>query len=139
MGFRGAVNQIRRIDLMRLTLAQGAGRFDVPAPTEPTDICKAWRLRKLLFDTCANSRCAERFDYRKGRLFRFSYRAKNAEPGASHAVVHFWLCANCGKVYTLEHRERSGSAVLRRKHLPPKAGKPGAQEDSLQAAAAGSK
>ena len=137
MGFRGAVNRIGRIDLMRLTLPQGAGRFEVIA--RRSRLCKAWRLRKLLFDTCANSRCAERFDYRKGRLFRFSYRAKNAEPGASHAVVHFWLCANCGKVYTLEYRERSGSAVLRRKHLPPKAGKPRAQEDSLQAAAAGSK
>jgi hypothetical protein len=74
--------------------------------------------REHLFDACANARCAAPFDYRKGRLFRFSYGLKNVEPGTSHAVVHFWLCAKCSKVYTLEYREKSGAAVLRLKHPP---------------------
>ena len=73
-----------------------------------------WERR--VFDTCANRRCGAHFDYRKGRLFRFSYRLQNAEAG--HAIVHFWLCAKCCKLYTLEYREKSGTAVLRLKHPP---------------------
>jgi hypothetical protein len=55
---------------------------------------------------------------------------KNVEPGTGHAVVHFWLCAGCSKVYTLEYREKSGTAVLRSKHPPAKAHKAKAREDS---------
>lgn len=95
----------------------------------------AWRDK--LFDTCANARCAAPFDYRKGRLFRFSYRLKNVEPGTGHAVVHFWLCARCAKTYTLEYREKNGAAVLRLKHPPAKAHKTRVREALYQAAAAG--
>jgi hypothetical protein len=93
-----------------------------------------------LFDTCANNRCAAPFDYRQGRLFRFSYRLKNVAPATGDAVVHFWLCAKCTKVYTLEYREKSGAAVLRLKHPPQRAGNPRAREDAYKtAAAAGTK
>ena len=71
-----------------------------------------------MFETCANQRCGAPFDYRKGRLFRFSYQLHNVSPEAGQAVVHFWLCAKCCKVYTLEYREKSGTAVLRLKHPP---------------------
>ncbi len=69
-----------------------------------------------MFDTCANRRCGAPFDYRKGRLFRFSYKLRNTE--SAPALVHFWLCARCCKVYTLEYREKSGTAVLRLKYPP---------------------
>jgi len=75
---------------------------------------------KRLFSKCANGKCTAVFDYRKGRLLRFPYRLKNAEAGSGHAVVHFWLCAECTKIYTLEYRERSGVAVLRSKISPVK-------------------
>jgi hypothetical protein len=71
-----------------------------------------------VFDICANRRCGAPFDYRKGRLFRFSYQLHNVSPEAGHAVVHFWLCAKCCKTYTLEYREKSGTAVLRLKYPP---------------------
>jgi hypothetical protein len=51
-------------------------------------------------------------------LFRFSYQLKNAEPGKNHAVVHFWLCPKCARTYSLEYREKSGTAVLRLKNPP---------------------
>jgi hypothetical protein len=92
-----------------------------------------------VFDTCANGRCGEPFDYRKGRLFRFSYRLKNVEPGTGHAVVHFWLCAKCAKDYILEYREKSGAAVLRSKNPPPKTHKTKVRETLYQTATAGTK
>jgi hypothetical protein len=94
---------------------------------------------EILFDRCANGRCAAPFDYRKGRLFRFPYRLKNAETGTGHAVVHFWLCAKCTKVYTLEYREKSGAAVLRWRHPPAKGHKVKLREELYQTAAAGTK
>jgi hypothetical protein len=90
-----------------------------------------------LFDKCANGRCAEAFDYRKGRLFRFQYKLRNVEAGTGHAVVHFWLCPKCSKVYTLEYREKSGVAVLRLKNPPSKGSKAREREVLSQAAAAG--
>lgn len=94
-------------------------------------------MEECLFDRCTNSKCGEPFDYRKGHLFRFAYRLKNVEPGTSHAVVHFWLCAKCTKIYTLEYREKSGAAVLRLKNPPSKTNKPRAREDLSRTAAAG--
>jgi hypothetical protein len=88
-----------------------------------------------LFDVCANGRCAEPFDYRKGRLFRFQYRLKNVEPGTGHAVVHFWLCEKCTRVYTLEYREKSGATVLRLKHPPARGHKAKVREVLRQTAA----
>jgi hypothetical protein len=80
------------------------------------------RGRSPLFSYCANGKCTEAFDYRKGRLFRFQRRLAEGEGSASHAVVHFWLCPRCIEIYTLEYRSRSGIAVLRLKH--PAAGPP---------------
>jgi hypothetical protein len=62
---------------------------------------------------------------------------KNVEPGTSHAVVHFWLCAKCTKIYTLEYREKSGVAVLRLKHPPTRDSKAKVREVLRQTAAAG--
>jgi hypothetical protein len=92
-----------------------------------------------LFDACANAKCAEPFDYRKGRLFRFQYQLKNVAPETGHAVVHFWLCAKCTKVYTLEYREKSGQAVLCLKNPPARGHKARVREVLCQTAAAGSK
>ena len=96
-------------------------------------------MENFLFDKCVNGRCAAPFDYRKGRLFRFSYGLKNVEPGTGHAVVHFWLCTGCSKVYTLEYRERSGTAVLRLKNPPARAHKVKRREELRQTAAAGTR
>jgi hypothetical protein len=60
---------------------------------------------------------------------------KNVEPGTGHAVVHFWLCAKCSAVYTLEFREKSGTAVLRLKNPSAKPNKRTATKDHLAVAA----
>ena len=59
------------------------------------------------------------------------------EPGTGEAVVHFWLCAKCTKIYTLEYREKSGAAVLRLKNPPAKDSKTKVREVLRQTAAAG--
>jgi hypothetical protein len=50
--------------------------------------------------------------------------------------VHFWLCSKCTKIYTLEYREKSGTAVLRLKNPPVKAGKTRAREEISRVATA---
>jgi hypothetical protein len=107
---------------MRLTLQRRADSFSGIAPGR---FPRGSGRRPYLFNRCANGRCAAPFDYRKGRLFRFS---RNVKQKSGHAVVHFWLCAKCAKVYTLEYREKSGAAVLRLKHPPARGHKAKARE-----------
>ena len=121
---------------MRLTLPARVSIFSIG--TRRSVAVWASERRKRLFYKCANGKCAATFDYRKGRLFRFPYRLKNVETAASHAVVHFWLCAKCTDIYTLEYRERSGAAVLRSKSSPAKKNRQ-TRVDLQQTAAAGSR
>jgi hypothetical protein len=62
-----------------------------------------------MFAFCANPDCAAAFNYHEGRFFRFhkSYPAGENPPN-THAVQHFWLCANCAGPYTLEYSETRG-------------------------------
>jgi hypothetical protein len=66
---------------------------------------------------CANPACLAEFDHRKGQLFRFPKKAED-RPADMHSVQHFWLCANCCKLYSLEYDENRGVA------LKPRAGEP---------------
>jgi len=65
-----------------------------------------------MFSQCANPECRKSFNYRQGRLFRFS----NILPGhrlVDHACIkHFWLCDDCNRDYVLEHEINVG-IVLR--------------------------
>jgi len=63
-----------------------------------------------MISQCANPVCPAGFDHRKGQLFRFPKRAKD-ELGNTHSVQHFWLCANCSKLYSLEYIENQGVAL----------------------------
>jgi hypothetical protein len=52
---------------------------------------------------CCNPECEEPFDYREGRLIRFS----RAMSGGEHAenrqwIEHFWLCGKCSGIYVFE-------------------------------------
>ena len=57
--------------------------------------------------------CRVEFNYRQGAIFRF--RKQPLEGGQSaytHSIQHFWLCANCARIYRLELKH--GRLLLRR-------------------------
>jgi hypothetical protein len=63
--------------------------------------------KDTLLTRCINAECASLFDYRQGRLVRFpSSLAKDGTASRTHSVRHFWLCAKCAAIYTLEYVRR---------------------------------
>jgi hypothetical protein len=53
---------------------------------------------------CCNPLCGAPFDYREGRLARFSDTITNADtPEPQVCIRHFWLCARCAETYIFEH------------------------------------
>jgi hypothetical protein len=62
-----------------------------------------------MISRCANPGCLAGFDHREGQLFRFPKKAKD-QARNTHSVQHFWLCAGCSKVYSLEYIENQGVA-----------------------------
>jgi hypothetical protein len=62
------------------------------------------------FMKCCNPRCEVPFDYREGRLARFSEAITHADtPEAQVRILHFWLCAECAEIYVFEHH--AGTSV----------------------------
>jgi hypothetical protein len=52
---------------------------------------------------CCNPMCEVPFDYREGRLIRFS-RPLNGESSESQRLIqHFWLCGKCTGLYVFEY------------------------------------
>ena len=54
---------------------------------------------------CFNPACQAPFDYRAGRLVRFS--GKNQKGGQEENlphIEHFWLCAECSTRYKFEYK-----------------------------------
>ncbi len=52
---------------------------------------------------CFNPKCEAAFDYREGRLVRSSRILSNSQSSGNRPVIeHFWLCASCTAIYTLE-------------------------------------
>jgi hypothetical protein len=70
-----------------------------------------------MISRCGNPACLAEFDHREGRLFRFPKRSKD-QPGNTHSVQHFWLCADCSKLYSLEYVENQGVALKARAGVP---------------------
>lgn len=59
---------------------------------------------------CCNPACEAPFDYREGRLIRFSSKAANGRPSEHHPLIqHFWLCGTCAALYVFEYE--SGMTV----------------------------
>jgi len=62
---------------------------------------------------CSNPDCSIEFVYRQGRFFRFPKRpVEDSRPANTHAVQHFWLCANCCETNSLEYDEGLGVALI---------------------------
>jgi hypothetical protein len=47
---------------------------------------------------CCNPECKAPFNYREGRLIRFSRLHAGKQP----AVEHFWLCGTCAREFVFE-------------------------------------
>jgi hypothetical protein len=59
---------------------------------------------------CCNPLCDAPFDYRQGRLVRFSEAITDADtPEARVRIRHFWLCGKCAEIYAFEHH--AGTSV----------------------------
>ena len=52
---------------------------------------------------CFNPACQAPFDYRAGRLVRFSRKnQKNSQQQNYACIEHFWLCGDCSALYKFE-------------------------------------
>ena len=53
---------------------------------------------------CCNPECEAPFDYREGRLIRFSGNSANGKTLENHPLIrHFWLCGKCAGLYVFEY------------------------------------
>ena len=53
---------------------------------------------------CCNPKCEAPFDYREGRLIRFSGNSANGKTLENHPLIrHFWLCGKCAGLYVFEY------------------------------------
>jgi hypothetical protein len=51
---------------------------------------------------CFNPACQAPFDYREGRLVRFSSKNQTSEAEKYSSIEHFWLCGDCSALYKFE-------------------------------------
>ncbi len=57
---------------------------------------------------CCNPECEAPFDYREGRLIRFSGNSANGKTLENHTVIrHFWLCGKCAGLYVFEYESET--------------------------------
>jgi hypothetical protein len=59
---------------------------------------------------CSNPACEAPFNYREGRLIRFSRSSSSAKPTKNQRLIeHYWLCGKCAELYIFEYE--SGTSV----------------------------
>lgn len=52
---------------------------------------------------CCNPKCEAPFDYREGRLIRFSSKQTHGKFTEAHPFIqHFWLCGKCAGLFVFE-------------------------------------
>jgi hypothetical protein len=52
---------------------------------------------------CCNPECESPFDFREGRLIRFSSKPPNDSTLQNRSVIqHFWLCGRCALIFVFE-------------------------------------
>ena len=60
-----------------------------------------------MFIKCCNPECEAPFDYREGRLIRFSRTPSSGKPAKNQRLIeHFWLCGKCAGLYVIEFESR---------------------------------
>ncbi len=56
-----------------------------------------------MFMKCCNPACGAPFDYREGRLIRFTRnKPKGLSPDHDQVIEHFWLCGKCAALYVFQ-------------------------------------
>jgi hypothetical protein len=74
-----------------------------------------------MISKCFNPACQTPFDYRAGRLVRFSRKSANHNHEESYQVIeHFWLCGSCTDVYSFEFEEGMPVGLRRREQVAHK-------------------
>jgi len=74
---------------------------------------------------CFNPACQTPFDYRAGRLVRFSRKtANNVHDESFQFIEHFWLCSPCSDLYDFECEEGMPVGLTRREQAVPKSNLP---------------
>jgi len=63
-----------------------------------------------MLEKCSNPDCDLPFDYREGRLIRFS-PTDTKSPGQSRYLAHFWLCGKCSERYVLAYERGAGMKI----------------------------
>lgn len=57
---------------------------------------------------CCNPMCEAPFDFREGRLIRFSGKPANGKSVENRALIrHFWLCGKCARQYVFEYESET--------------------------------
>jgi len=70
---------------------------------------------------CFNPACHTPFDYRAGRLVRFSRKSTSHNNQEGHACIeHFWLCGVCIQLYTFECEAGMPVGLKRCEHVVPR-------------------
>ena len=64
---------------------------------------------------CCNPECEVLFDYRQGRLMRFSRTLPGETSENQRVIQHFWLCGKCAGQYVFE-LESGISVKLKARH-----------------------
>lgn len=65
-----------------------------------------------MFANCSNPQCGVPFDYREGRLVRFSKAIVDGQIRANRQrVEHFWLCGSCSELFVLEYDRTAGMRI----------------------------
>jgi hypothetical protein len=68
---------------------------------------------------CCNPECEAPFDYRQGRLIRFSSKPVNGKSSENLILIqHFWLCEKCAGLYVFEY-ESGVSVRIKLRHQKP--------------------
>jgi len=61
---------------------------------------------------CSNPECEAPFNYREGRLMRFSSQQANGRSAEDQPFIqHFWLCGECTGLYVIEHESGIGVRI----------------------------
>lgn len=70
---------------------------------------------------CFNPACQAPFDYRAGRLVRFSRKdQKGSGAENSRFIEHFWLCGECSILYRFEYKAGMPVELRRDERFIPK-------------------
>jgi hypothetical protein len=69
--------------------------------------------KHAMYLKCAHPECSSDFDYAQGRLFRFRQTPSHEkQPSHWHGVKHYWLCARCCEIFTIEYQKGLGVLLM---------------------------